>query len=307
MEKMDRRRTSGNQAERFRRRSLRFDGLAATCCVVTILVAPLPAQIRGDANCDGVVDVRDIRDALPAMFVESACGAADANGDGRRSAADAVALVQLLSPLVPVGFDCAASQPGCAEIVIDGDPPSRLPNGPPSPFRGFADPSVRRDPTTGALWMAYSWPRLHVGATTFTPGIDIHLARSDDDGGTWNFVAALWESQGRVSPSGIRGFEDHEVANILPMPRADEVDWYAARLAYFIPEGGGFGARVPSSFRLVVARAASPAGLADAPAASLGSRLSDARWGIDVDLTTLSPHLERCDLWNEPALHVRDA
>jgi hypothetical protein len=58
--------------------------------------------------------------------------------------------------------DCAA--PACPDISLAGDREFTLPNGEPGPFRGFADPTVRRDPVTGRLWMAYSWPSVRIDA-----------------------------------------------------------------------------------------------------------------------------------------------
>jgi hypothetical protein len=102
----------------------------------------------------------------------------------------------------------------------------------------------------------------------------------------------------------VAGHTDHEVPNLLPRRSADGVLWYGVRLDYFLPDDSGFRGRPLDSFRLWIAAATSPAALAVAPGASLGSVLSDPGWGIDVDLAGLSPDLAACDLWNEPALAV---
>ena len=44
--------------------------------------------VAGDANCDGVVDERDLAALAQAVFGDNDCPDADANGDGRISAAD---------------------------------------------------------------------------------------------------------------------------------------------------------------------------------------------------------------------------
>lgn len=208
-------------------------------------------------------------------------------------------------PPAPLSLDCLGSSPACPEIVVQGDAPATLPGGEASPFRGFADPSVRRDPASGRLWMAYSWPHVSVPSPGVrVPGVDIHLAHSDDGGATWIFDGPLWASTraaDAADPSS-KGYLDHEVATLART--ADGSAWYGARLDYFVPDEGGLPARPPSSFHLRIARAATPPALADAPSSVLGSRLTHAGWRVDVDLSSLDAALARCHLWNEPALHV---
>jgi hypothetical protein len=211
-------------------------------------------------------------------------------------------------------IDCTAASVRCAELVIAGDSAARLLAGQPSPFRGFADPSIRRDPVTGRLWMAYSWPNVHVAGAgrlsrsrTITPGVDIHLASSDDAGRTWRFQGSLWSSERDSDRGGNSeaGYTDHEVANLLPRRTREGVVWYGVRLDYFLPENGGFSRRPPSSFRVVVMQAGSPDALRSAPGQVLGSAVTAAGWGVDVNLSLLSPQVRDCGLWNEPALYVR--
>lgn len=85
----------------------------------------------------------------------------------------------------PLRFDCVAGAPGCPAFEPIGDAPDVLPGGGPSPFRGFADPSIRLDPVSGRLWMGYTWPHVEIAPASWlgvvgTP--DIHLAVSDDGG-----------------------------------------------------------------------------------------------------------------------------
>jgi len=98
-------------------------------------------------------------------------------------------------------FDCIGS--ACPSIKIVGDSVSTLPSGEVSPFSDFADPSIRRDPVSGDLWMAYSWPNIHVAGKSEKrrlfrrnrsgmPGVDIHLARSQDAGRTATAPRARW-------------------------------------------------------------------------------------------------------------------
>src|SRR5690606_9843785 len=134
-----------------------------------------------------------------------------------------------------------------------------MPGGMPSPFRGYADASVRKDPTTGEFWMAYSWPHLNpyfdVGSQQYyqVAGVDIHLAHSFNGGanGSWQSGIAgnaLWAAHPAtdLGASGVSGYTDYEVANLLPVKNADNsVTWYGVRLAYFVtpkdnPLGGKF-------------------------------------------------------------------
>ncbi|CAG0929032.1 MAG: hypothetical protein EFKGCFLK_01535 [Rhodocyclaceae bacterium] len=205
--------------------------------------------------------------------------------------------------------DCAGTV--CPAMVIKGDREATLPNGEPSPFRGFSDATVRQDPESGRLWMAYSWPSiatdgdrrarfLRRGASR--PQVDIHLAYSDDRGRHWQLAEDLWHPSPATSPDGKPGHMSHEVANLLPVREKEGAVWYGARLDYFLPDDGGFRKRPPESFRIVLAKAERPAALRDAPAAKLGSMATGPSWGMDVNLAALSPETRHCMLWNEPAL-----
>ncbi len=55
----------------------------------------------------------------------------------------------------PTTFHCSKDA-SCPEVTIIGDPHSDI-NGSPDPFRGYGDPSLEYDATTGTLWLAYSW------------------------------------------------------------------------------------------------------------------------------------------------------
>lgn len=206
--------------------------------------------------------------------------------------------------------DCAGAK--CPAIRIGGDTEATLPNGDPSPFRGFADATVRRDPDSEKLWMAYSWPNVQVDDNkkagllsrkpATSPRVDIHLAYSDDQGKSWQLAKTLWSPTSTRGPGGEHGHMSHEVANLLPVREGERVAWYGARLDYFLPDDGGFAKRPPESFRILVGRASSPGELTDAPTVALGSMKTDAAWGMNINLAKLSPETSHCMLWNEPAL-----
>lgn len=223
-------------------------------------------------------------------------------------------VLSLLMPhsLFAYDFDCVGS--ACPSIEIIGDTVSILPGGEPSPFSGYADPSIRRDPISGEIWMAYSWPNLAIAGNTekrrlfrrnrnVVPGVDIHLAKSQDGGRSWRFVRKLWSSVPATSPDGEPGHLGHEVANLLPVKTTEGVIWYGARLQYFLPDEGGFKKRPVNSFRIVIGTARNPSALSDSPVTRLGSMKTDTRWGVDVNLAELSAQTRHCMLWNEPALY----
>lgn len=217
---------------------------------------------------------------------------------------------QNISPITPgLIFDCTADNPACELLQIQGDAPDAYANGQTSFFHGFADPTIRQDPKTGRLWMAYSYPRVHIlPGRDFVPGVDIHLAHSDDGGKTWIFDDQLWAfyediDRGRTSAPG---FTSHEVINLLPRETEDGVTWYGVRLEYFVPLEGKYATRPPGSFRIKIMQAASPLDLKTAPVATLGSTLTALGWDVDVNLAALSPETHKCNMWNEPALYFEN-
>lgn len=211
----------------------------------------------------------------------------------------------IADPPPPATFDCLPE--ACPEIVIAGDPAFTLPDGSESPFHGFADPTVRRDPLSERLWMAYSWPHLHFeGGGRWAVGVESHLAHSDDGGSTWVFDAILWPSAPAIAPDGTAGYEDHEVPNLLPVASENGVRWFGVRLDYFVDTAGGSSRSETPSFRIAVMEAPDPPALSDAEPTHLGAAATDPRWGIATDLSRMAPEVADCALWNEPALAWAD-
>jgi hypothetical protein len=240
--------------------------------------------------------------ALSTAFLLAACGGASSPPVNEPPPS----MPPPLAPPQRVSVDCLASGP-CTARVPMGDAPSKLPSGLPSNFSGYGDPSVRADPGGTRLWMLYSWLQVHVvSSTQRPPGVDIHLARSDDGGASWQFDTVLWPSTPGVDLGGSQapGYEDHEVANLVPMGGAVP-RWVGARLDYFVPNDGGFGARPLGSFRIRVGVADTVHGLAQASFASLGGSATAPGWGVTQNLSALSPALAACRFYNEPALHWR--
>lgn len=213
-----------------------------------------------------------------------------------------------LTVLSPTLLDCVAGLPDCPQIEFIGETPTVLPDGTESPFRGYADPTIRRDPATGMLWMAYSAPNLYaINSNRPVPGVEIHLASSKDSGKTWEYQDVLWGVLPMNNPTNDEaGYLNHEVANLLPVQTDAGILWYGIRLDYFLPEKGAFKNRPFDSFHLVMAQADSPAGLANAETAVFSTDQTALEWNADLNLSTLSPDLSRCGLWNEPAFHFQN-
>lgn len=127
----------------------------------------------------------------------------------------------------------------CSMININGDASSS------GGFSGYADATIRQDPLTGALWMAYSWPHT---TTSSTHVIDTHLASSSDGGVTWNYAGALYTSQ--LDPaSTTAGYMSHEVMNLYPQVVSGVTYWYGIHSVYDVPPGGAPGTSEPYTHR----------------------------------------------------------
>ena len=203
---------------------------------------------------------------------------------------------------IPAAFDCRADDGRCPELVIAGDPPFSLPGLGLSPFRGFADPSLRRDPKTGVLWLSYSWVSLFAapgsvpGKPDLDVGVSIHLARSDDDGRSFQHVTNIWESEAEVD-KGAAGYSGHEVSTISPTASG----WAALELRYFNPRGHGNDFK-PNSFRFELAEGEGPEKLATDHASRLGGPLTGEVWRPFSNLSQIAGVGLGCPVWTEPSL-----
>jgi len=196
--------------------------------------------------------------------------------------------------------DCTAANPACPPMVIAGDAPAPSASGA-NAVGGYADPSIRHDPVSGALWMAYSWP--HRQAVTDQSGkaignvvaVDSHLARSNDGGTTWQFAGKLWTSAPDTSDTGERGWRNQEVVSLTSNQSGTQ--WFSARESYFTrPDGPKL-----TSFTLRIATASSPDRLAQSEEEILGGALTAAFWKPDQNLSSLSNELTGC-VWRDPGV-----
>ena len=202
----------------------------------------------------------------------------------------------------PILSICTAYSTICSAITLTGDPYSH------GTFAGYADPSIRQDPQTGTLFMAYSWPNSTSGASA----IETHLSKSTDGGATWNYVGAMYPSVTATNPTThATNYSSNEVVNLLPVVSGGTTYWIAIRLNYWQPAGG---ASQPYTSRFGIAVAAGnattgPYALAGVTPQYLGSNQNnDANYPVDVNMqspqgTPISA-LSTCTSFREPALRV---
>ena len=199
-------------------------------------------------------------------------------------------------------------------LAIAGDDISRYPDGRPAGFRGFADPCLRRDPASGDLWLAYSWPHMEkigAGARDYAVGVETHLARSGDGGKSWRRTEVLWPKTparfaARKTGRERDGFVSHEVPTLAHGELDGKPAWFAARLDYFLGRPGNYKDREATSFCIRVMAAPDLPALAKAPYATFGFDWSSPENAVDVNLTRLSGDFPVAFIPNEPALFYRD-
>ena len=152
------------------------------------------------------------------------------------------------------------------------------------------------------LWLAYSWLELVI-ADPGPPlladlGVRTHLARSDDDGSSFQFVRAINDLELSAHPdSGILGWTEHEVSTLVRRPGGR---WQVAWLDYFDEAGGDVDR---SDIRLSSSKAETPQGLGDRVETLLAATPTfpsfPARFEIPAAETI-------CAAFTEPALFSHD-
>jgi len=204
-------------------------------------------------------------------------------------------------PAGPTTFHCAKNS-SCPEILIVGDPHSTR-NGQPDPFRGYGDPSLEYDSSTGTLWMAYSWLNTEFSDPTppavFDLGVRTRLARSDDGGNTFTFVRSVNTMQIEQHPdSGVLGWSTHEVPTLV---QESSGSWQLLWLKYFNPLGTVEGVDERQEFLYWRTTAAIPDQLGDNSESWGRSIATSPSWAAPFYFNDI-PELANCILQTEPAL-----
>jgi hypothetical protein len=207
---------------------------------------------------------------------------------------------------------CTLSSTDCSQVDLSTTDPFSTAGG----FAGYADPTIRQDPITGTLWMAYSWPHTIPSGSPRVAGtqvIDTHLASSTDGGQTWTYKGPLFTSQPVTDPlSGQTDGTSHEVMNLLPQVVNGVTWWYGIHSTYNVPPGSGGGSGLENySKRWAIAAApgtadSGPMGLATATPQYLGqdNDTYPQYWPYAVNLSWLDPEVKNCPQFFEPSLVI---
>lgn len=212
-------------------------------------------------------------------------------------------------PTQPLTATCTATSTGCTAINLASDPYSTA-----GAFGGYADATIRQDPVTGTLWMAYSWPHTIPSGTAGVAGtqvLDTHVAFSTDSGKTWAYKGALYTSQAVTNPvTGKTDYTAHEVMNLFPQVVGNVTYWYGIHSTYYVPQASGGGSGLEDytkRWQIAVApgtATSGPMGLATAPSQFLGQPIDTypQYFPVSVDLSTLNAEVAGCTQFFEPAL-----
>ncbi|MBT8143755.1 MAG: glycoside hydrolase [Gammaproteobacteria bacterium] len=197
----------------------------------------------------------------------------------------------------PVVFHCSKDST-CPEILIAGDPHAES-GGSPAFFRGYGDPSLEYDPTSGVLWLAYSWldPGVVITGPPAQPDLLVrtHLARSFDNGTTFEFVRAINETTLIDHPdSSEQGWLIHEISTIALQP---DGNWQTLWLQYFDPVG----TRERYDFQFNRSDASSASSLGDTQQGWARTALTTPSFGATLRFDGI-PEVAGCTVHTEPAL-----
>ncbi len=203
----------------------------------------------------------------------------------------------------PVTFHCSKDA-SCPEIMIAGDPFAEL-NMQPDPFRGYADPSLEFDSTTGTLWMSYSWLNIDISdvgpPVVFDLGVRTHLARSDDNGASFTFVRSINETEMEAHPdTGVMGWSVHEVSTLVQEASGS---WQILWFKYFNPFGTVAGVDERQEFLYWRTIADAPDQLGDVSLVRARALATSPSWNAPIDFNNIA-QLSDCAALTEPALFL---
>jgi len=196
----------------------------------------------------------------------------------------------------PARFHCGADS-SCPEILINGDPHSV------DALRGYGDPSLEFDTATNTLWMSYSWLNILIDQpgppVSFDLGVRTHLAKSTNNGSSFEFVRAINQPQMEAHPdSGVQGWSIHEVSTLV---KQADGQWQVLWLKYFNPFGTVTGVDERQEFLYWKTTASAPENLGDNAQVWASSIAASDSWNAPIDINAISG-LSDCTVLTEPAL-----
>ncbi len=213
-----------------------------------------------------------------------------------------------LKAAAPDTKDC--SVPGACPLISPwGDDPSGL-----GAFHGFADPALARDPDVpGRVWLMYSRPHAEVGtapdgSTVLIGAVSSQLARSDNSGTTFTYIASIWPDVAMNDPegSGQRGIINSETPALATINWGGTTIWYGAHLRYFQQPKTGYYPKYGTSWHIRIGAATSPLGLATAPETVLGVSTTADVYRPRVFLDQLAGRdITSCAMLNNPTLFAQ--
>ncbi len=97
---------------------------ASVACLIVVAATAggATAQVAGDANCDGSIEISDLAAAVGEIFSPTGCAGADANQDGRISAPDVAGVILSLA----MGIGPTPTRTG----IVTEPTPTPTPSGP---------------------------------------------------------------------------------------------------------------------------------------------------------------------------------
>jgi hypothetical protein len=219
--------------------------------------------------------------------------ATDSHGTGAASYSRSITVQS-----APLSLDCGTGT--TCTVLNPGESPSGT-----SGFQGFADPTIRRDPslpnqndsTENKLWMAFSYASLVQGTKVVT----IDLAHSVNAGISWTCDKCasnsdpLWPTTSGQDVIG-NYYQNHEVMSIWPDGSGVNTTWYGAHLTYRSYVGENIYDHITGTGGIMVSQSTTgPTGLGASGTSNYF--LSNTYLNNLAGLSTTP-----CSTWNEPTI-----
>ena len=248
--------------------------------------------------------------AISIVFTPVAAGALSASlsiSDNASGSPQTVALsgTGMPVPVTPAtAIDCSVAAGLCPTVSFQGDPNAS------GGFHGDADPSMRKDPNSTNLYIAYSWAHTLADGTHT---VDLHLSHSADGGATFTYDGPLYSTgTTTVQYQGSPYYTSTETVDLLPIARGTSTLWVQAHQQYLVtPQADIYGnlytTAITSMTAVLVDPATAPpaslaASLAAAPEARLGSSSSTQARAITQNLAALNAATAKCSAFGQQAL-----